>query len=181
MLPLLLAVILTQAPKETWYGPAEIRFPLQVTGNPYDPDQNDVQVTFTNGDITETRFAYFDGAAWRCRLLTQKPGDYQAAITLNGKPVTGVGPTQAHATSKREMPFVRLADNRFVLTDGKPYWPIGHSLGVPDPKLYPMLADQLPTMGANGVNWTRIWATYWDGRNPYWVAGAKLPDGYYSQ
>ena len=171
-----------QATPETWYGPAEIRFPLQTTGNPYDPDKNDVEVTFSNGGTKETRFAYFDGSQWRCRLLAQTAGTYQAAITINGRAAADVLPTPVQLTSKREMPFVRVADNRFVFGDGRPFWPIGHSLGWTDTKLYPMLADQLPTMGANDVTWTRIWATSWDGRNPYWVTGgAKLQDGYYSQ
>src|SRR5579862_554456 len=182
MLSLLLALTAHQTPKETWYGPAEIRFPLTVAGNPYDPDKNDVEVTFTKGSTTEKRLAFFDGTAWRCRLLAHAPGTYQVAVTVNGVAPPSREPSTVQLTAKRAMPFVRIGDNRFVLGDGEPFWPIGHSLGWTDPKLYSMLADQLPTMGANGVNWARIWATAWDGRNPYWkIDGAKLPDGYYSQ
>ncbi|MHB8634834.1 MAG: glycoside hydrolase 5 family protein, partial [Fimbriimonadaceae bacterium] len=183
MVLLALAASLTQpAIPESWYGPAEIRFPLATTGNPYDPDKNDVEVTFTSGATTEKRFAYFEGSAWRCRLLAHTAGTYMAAITLNGHAVAGIGPTTVRLTTKLAMPFVRILGNRFVLGNGKPFWPMGHSLGWTDPSVFPMLADQLPTMGANGVTWTRIWATYWDGRNPYWITGGgKLQDGYFSQ
>ncbi|HLK16332.1 MAG TPA: cellulase family glycosylhydrolase [Fimbriimonadaceae bacterium] len=184
MLPFLVAAVLTQAPKESWYGPVEISFQLPVVGNPYDPDKNDVQVTFTGGAAVEKRFAFFDGKLWKCRLAARRPGDYTVAVTLNGSPISPSvqPPATIQLATRLEEPFVRIADNRFVLGDGKPYWPIGHSLGWTDPKLYPMLADQLPIMGRNGVNWTRIWSTFWDGRNPYWlVGGAKLPDGAFSQ
>ena len=29
-------------------------------------------------------------------------------------------------------------------------------------------------MGKLGLNWSRIWANHWDGKNPFWVKGDQL-------
>jgi hypothetical protein len=60
-----------------------------------------------------------------------------------------------------------LHSNRFAWTDGTPFTPIGFDLGWQDGSL-PKIPDQIAKMGKAGVNWTRIWACSWDGKNPWW-------------
>ncbi len=188
MLVTLLALIhvANLAPKpEIWYGPVDIKLPIQTSGNPYDPDYLDVRVTFTNGATKETRLAFFDGHDWRCRLLAHKPGAYQANVTVNGIDANhrqGVIAFNVELKEKLKMPFVRNANNRFILSDDKPFWPVGHSLAWNNPGKYKSLAEHFPEMGENGLTWTRIWSTFWDNRNPYWVSSGPKPQaGYFSQ
>ena len=57
--------------------------------------------------------------------------------------------------------------NRFKWDDGTPYYPIGFNLGWQGGQ-GPTIPEQLTKMGQNGINWSRIWACNWDGKNPWW-------------
>ena len=179
MLPWFLFFVFSAQPiKEVWYGPAQVSFELSVTGSPYDGEANDVRVEFADGAKKESRLSYFDGSKWRCVLLSRSPGSFQATVMLNGKPVQTLSePVVLKQGSAR--PFVRLGPSKrgFVTADGKPYWPIGHNLAWQSENLKPDLEGQLALMGQNGCNWARIWASRWDGKNPWSLNNGKAAAG----
>lgn len=156
-----------------WFGPATATFNVMFAGNPYDPVQNDVRVDFIGpkGPAIE-RIAYFDGhGAWKAILVTPIAGKYQATLVRNGKKALEPA-AEGVLDVERPLPFGFLRPdpeyrNRFRRDTGEPYYPVGFDLGWQNGDLIPM-KDELGKMGKNGVNWTRIWASQWDGKNPWW-------------
>lgn len=146
-----------------------------VPGDPFDYEKVNVQVTLkqangANADVP----AFYDGDnTWRMRYTPVAPGTYAvASVKLNGqaaheeklekKEWTVAGDTQSG--------FVRLDrgdHTRFMFDNGGRYYPIGHnqawhSDGLPDtPELFAKMHDA-------GENWSRVWMTYWDGKNLDW-------------
>ena len=166
------------AKRITWYGPEKISFHLKISGNPYNPSQNDVRVKFISPNHTTERLAYWDGAKWNAILLTRYPGKYQAKIVRNGKIVDALS-QQILVGNKLKMPFVEIANDHFdfATEDGKPFWPVGHDLGwhnQGDPLTVP---DQIDLMGKKGLNWARVWACFFDDKCPWW----NVPIGQLSQ
>jgi hypothetical protein len=159
---------------ESWYGPAEIRFNVPNLSDPYDPGKTDVQVKFDGPGRIETRLAYFDGKGWRVRLLAPIPGDYTPHVWVNGQENTNVKLEPITVSQRIPLNFVRIdgSANAFATSDGNRYWPVGHNLAWSS-KERP-LEDQMPAMHDAGLNWARIWNTYWDGRCPYWSPTKKL-------
>ena len=164
-----------------WYGPQTVSFNLEAAGNPYDPVKNDVQVEFRGpGGAVERRLAYYDDGVWKATLLAHAKGEYKPTVLYNGQK----GPSLAPVELSRLQPggFVRLGGlKEFRLDDGRPYWPLGYNLAWSNDEV-PNLAAQLTKMGADGLNWARVWADHWDGKNPYWkegetpkVAGPMIP------
>lgn len=159
---------------KTWYGPVTATFRVQFSGNPYDPDSNDVRVRFTGpkGDPIE-RIAYYDeeAASWKATLVTELPGNYVAALYRNGERKSEPSTEGTLDASKPlKFGFIRrdpILTNRFRRDDGSVYYPFGYNLGWQDPAL-PKLPEQIGLMAKAGVNWTRIWACAWDGKNPWW-------------
>jgi hypothetical protein len=164
---------LAKPPVEVWYGPAEIRFSIPNVSDPYDPGKTDVQVQFEGPGRIETRLAFFNGKEWCARLLAPVPGEYTPHIILNGKELEAK-PQPIQVTTKNPLSFVRLdeAFGGFCLGDGSRYWPVGHDLAWSNGQQ--LLQDQMPQMHSAGLNWARIWNTYWDGRCPYWSTSKKL-------
>jgi hypothetical protein len=152
----------------------------QVKGNAFDFKQNDVQVSFTTpqGDVISVP-AFFDGGqTWRVRLTPTAPGKYSVSrIALNGQDAhpQNLQPAEFTVTGSSKPGFVRIDPHnkmRFVFDDGSPYYPVGYDLGwhyVGEPAM-PALPVSLGRMGKAGVNWTRIWMCYWDGKNLDWQA-----------
>ena len=62
---------------------------------------------------------------------------------------------------------------RFVFDDGSPYYPLGYNLGWRNVRGMAPLAASIAKMGKAGVNWTRIWMNYWDGKNLDWTHEPK--------
>ncbi|MDC3953953.1 hypothetical protein [Polyangium jinanense] len=157
----------------TWYGPAVARFEAAFPGNPYDPEENDVRVVFisANGERFE-RIAYPDGtSAYAAVLVAPRPGPYRPLLYRNGV-LQPIEARSAYVRLDDRLPrgFLRIDarnPNRFVWDDGTPYYPLGFNLGWQMPDMPPM-AEQLARMGAAGIQWTRIWASSWDGKNPFW-------------
>ena len=149
-------------------------------GNPYDPAVNDVRVKFLGptGDPIE-RIAYFDGeSGYKANLVTPNRGRYVATLYRNGQKLQEL-PQEGILDLETPLPhgFVRRdthQTNRFVYDDGKPYFPVGFNLGWQRTGNIP-LTDQLTKMGIAGINWTRIWACNWDGKNPWWPQDPKAP------
>ncbi len=171
------------------FNRVEISFRLpDVAGNPFDFTQNDVKVTFTGPDGTRVVIpAFFDGEqTWRARLAPQLPGRYTVALVqLNGRDTKAIDltPTVFDVAGQAGPGFVRVAEDhhRFVRTDGSTYYPVGYNLAwrTAGEKPMPPIIDSLARMGKAGVNWTRIWMNYWDGKNLDWAPPhqPKIPVG----
>ncbi len=165
-----------------WFGPATATFNVQFTGNPYDPAENDVRVRFVGpkGKVVE-RLAYFDQGAFRATLVAPEPGVYHPVLVRDGVPLAmadeegdlNVDKPLAHGYIHPDPTY----KNRFRYDDGTAFYPLGFNLGwlagtTP-------LSDQLAKMGKAGVNWSRIWACNWDGKNPWWPPDdAEVPAGH---
>ncbi|UQA62040.1 hypothetical protein [Polyangium aurulentum] len=160
-----------------WYGPAVATFEAEMAGNPYDPEENDVRVRFVgeNGRHYE-RIAFFDGpSTWKAVLVAPEPGVYRAFLHRNGERQS-VEPKETLLELKARLPrgFLRVDRdhaNRFVWDNGEPYYPVGINLGwqVGDGML--AMNEQIEKLSRSGITWTRVWASSWDGKNPFWPAG----------
>lgn len=154
-----------------WYGPVTVEFDFAVSGNPYDPEANSVVVRFTpeSGEPLD-RLAYYDQGKWKATLLSPKPGDFQARLIHNGRMPNL--PAKSVVISEKMRPahgFVSIdpaRKTRFI-RDDRPFFPLGINLGWQTPGL-PDMTAQLGKMADSGMNWARIWACHWDGKNPYW-------------
>lgn len=162
-----------------WYGPATVSFTFPLEGSPYDPAMNDLRVRFERPkQTTEERLAYFDGGTIKCVLVSPIKGPYRATLLMNRKPAP-VAPQSGELSKPLPNGFLRVAakTRRFQYDSGGAYWPIGHNLGWQTPNL-PDITEQIAQMAKEGINWTRIWACQWDGKNPFWPQdGHKLPVG----
>lgn len=155
---------------------------VQVVGNPYDLESNDVRLVVRKmgGGSALLNFpAYYDSGKWKAVIVAPAPGMYAGHFFRNGvKTNVEVKIAATQATSG----YVAKKGNRFYLTDGKqgqPFWPVGHNLAWQGGQ-YKFL-DQMGLMMANGLNWTRIWACHWDNQNPYWPTSYPEPkDGEFS-
>jgi hypothetical protein len=169
LLPLLLlSTLMTQS--TVWYGPATAVFAAPPGGNPFDPEVNDVRAVFSgpHGE-EETRLAYWSHGAWRAVLVAHDPGVYTARLIRNGEAVHG-SPVKVRLKTRMPDGFVRVGGPwGFQMDSGKVYWPLGHDLGW-HYEGQPSLPETLRAMKSYGVNWARIWACAWDGKNPWWKA-----------
>ncbi|HJP82810.1 MAG TPA: hypothetical protein VJ835_04820 [Fimbriimonadaceae bacterium] len=174
--------VATQTPSTSWYGPEIVEFPFAFAGNPYDIEKSDIRVKFVDskGDTVE-RIAYFDpdSFSWKAVLLANRPGIYKATLIRNTIPQVGDADqtTVELETSALPTGFIKvdpINKNRFLRDSGQSYIPLGFNLGWQNPG-QPAIADSLKAMGQNGVNWTRIQATAWDGKNP-WIPRSGAPD-----
>ncbi len=143
----------------------ETQFSLEgLSGNPFDPEKNDVQVRFFGPSGKPlTQLAFFDGGTtWKARLTIE--GAWVArSVTHNGAPVR----TKLTTTTRPQpLHFVRRAGLGFVYHDGKPYWPIGHNVAWRSGNFD--VSDAFAKMGAAGENWSRVWMCHWDGKNLDW-------------
>lgn len=184
MLPFFLLLSLqTQTTPKSWYGPETVTFPVAFAGNPYDIEKSDMRVRFLDakGKAIE-RLAYFDAdeTAWKVVLVADQPGKYRPILMRNGVQADVTPEPEIVELDKKPMPkgFVRLDPlnkGRFRYDDATPYFPLGYNLGWQSGGL-PDMAANLKLMGQNGVNWSRIWACAWDGKNP-WVPQSGEADG----
>ncbi|MCC6556579.1 MAG: DUF2961 domain-containing protein [Polyangiaceae bacterium] len=165
-----------RAAEAVWFGPATVTFEVELPGNPYDPDENDVRVRFVgDGERHFDRIAYLDErGGWKATLVAPQPGRYRAVLLRNGAPVAASA-REGDVVLERRLPrgFIRAGParrNRFVWDDGEPYYPVGINLGWQVSGLLPMV-EQIEKMGRHGINWTRVWASGWDGKNPWWPQG----------
>ncbi len=162
----------------TWYGPASAVFPAAIAGNPYDPVSNDAWVIFRSGATSIERPAYYEDNAWHAQLVGKRPGRYTASLRLNGH-LAGK-PISVSLKTPIKDGYVRIGGPwGFRMDSGTTYWPMGHNLAWQSKEL-PDIPTYLGTMAANGLNWSRIWACHWDGKNPWFPpmdAQVKLDAG----
>jgi hypothetical protein len=158
------------------YPMIEASFELpQVRGNPFDFSQNDVMVKIIQPDGSGVTIpAFFDGGqTWRVRHTPNMSGKYAiGAVSLDGRDVEPLNlhPSEFSVDGATRRGFVRLdpSDNkRFILDDGSTYFPVGYNLGWRTQGA-PPLVESIARMGKAGINWTRIWMCYWDGKNLDW-------------
>ncbi len=162
-----ISVLASGVTPTTWFGPATVAFTATSPGNPYDSAELDVWATFTGPDGTIRRPAYFDAGKWKVVLVAKKPGSYRVMLAINGAQV-GTAST-VKLTKAIPEGYVRKGGTwGFQFDSGKVYWPLGHNLAWQPGPGFPELPETLATMGKNGVNWSRIWACHWDGKNPWW-------------
>lgn len=135
-----------------------------LTGNPFDPEKNDVRVIFRGpGGKTKKQLAFFDGGGiWKARITAD--GHWEGGTVIHN----GVGVPTRLSTSVAAQPlhFVRRKGAGFVYDDGKPYWPLGHNVAWRSGNLD--VADAFAKMGAAGESWSRVWMCHWDGKNLDW-------------
>ena len=159
-----------------WFGPATATFDIELPGNPYDPEENDVRVRFLgDGERHFERIAYRDDrGGWKAMLVAPQPGRYRAVLLRNGAPVAASA-KEGDVLLEKRLPrgFIRADPahrNRFVWDNGESYYPLGINLGWQVSGLLPMV-EQIEKMGHHGITWTRVWASSWDGKNPWWPQG----------
>jgi Domain of unknown function (DUF5060)/Cellulase (glycosyl hydrolase family 5) len=182
----LVALFLASTSASTAWGNSyrmiEASFDLpQISGNPFDFTVNDVCVILRqpNGKPISLP-AFFDGGQiWRFRHTPDQIGKYTVSgVTLNGNDVhlRNLYPSEFNVTSSPVQGFISIDPNdkmRFIDSEGSPYYPIGYNLAW-RVEGAPPLTESLDSMGAAGVNWTRIWMCNWDGKNLDWPPDSKL-------
>lgn len=165
------------------YARFETTFELSdVKGNVFDFAENDVQVTFTRPDNQNVKVpAFFDGGAngkiWRVRYTPDMTGKHTLArFSLNGREV------QPEKIEKRDFDVTGSAQPGFIHRDpkdkthfafdnGNSYYPQGHNVAwLEKPEEY---ASTFEKMGKAGENWSRLWVTHFDGKNPDWSHDPK--------
>lgn len=164
---------MTQVPR---FGKFEASFRLpDTTGNPFDPAENDLQVTFHGpAGLTERIPAFWDGeGVWKVRFAPTRPGPYTLTVTRNGKNEQPQALTTARFTcvAGKRPGFVRVDTahaQRFAFDAGGTYYPFGcnqawTSGGLSD---YPAMFAK---MGENSMNWARVWMNAWDNKNLEWA------------
>ncbi len=164
----------------TLYGPVEVDLPLTTTGNPFDPEINDVRVDFVGpSGLAHPRLAHFSRGRWKVRAALPETGEHEVVLRVNRDAPKRLG--MKVEVPKTPLHWIRVKGNRFVTSDGKPYWPLGHNLAWQSQNWMPMEA-QMARMREKGLNWTRIWSCNWDDRNPWWLENKPNPtDGWLSE
>ncbi len=144
------------------------------TGNPFDPADNDVEVTFNSPKTAPVTVpAFWDGARWRVRYAPLTVGVYRLSITRNGKAVmpADLSPRSFQCVPSNRAGFVRRDPKivqRFVFDTGAIYYPLG--LNVPwTGKEVPAFGPVFAQMHTDNLNWARVWMTFWDGRALDWA------------
>lgn len=161
----------------SWYGPVRVAFDSRFEGNPYDFESNDVRVSLKKGGQETSRLAYFEDGKWVCNVLVSSPGEYQASLVRNGQPVAGtVKSVSVPASLKSSLAFVKVSrqdGTRFELDSGQPFFPLGTNLAWTNNEV-PDLPAAMKRMAQAGMNWARVWACHWDGKNPYWPSDSAI-------
>ena len=148
-----------------WFGPVTVERTLATQGNPFDATENDVRVIFTQSGHRYERLAYFGQGKWHATLSAPQGGAFKAQFLINGKLVPGAS-LKVVLQPAESYDFVRRNGKRVKLSSGIDYIPFGHNLAW-QAGGGPSYSDQLADMAKAGLNWTRIWANHWDGKNPF--------------
>ncbi|MBS1704289.1 MAG: cellulase family glycosylhydrolase [Armatimonadetes bacterium] len=158
---------------QQWFGPVEVQLPISTSGNPFDYENTDVRVRLTSSKANYERLAFTSHGAWKARLAVPVAGTYKAEILLNGK-VVGKLPQPIEFTKKYSRGLVIRDKKVFYDGNSQEFWPVGHNLAWVD-KDQKDYVTKFANMGKAGINWTRVWATHWNDRNPYWVMSFPQP------
>jgi len=143
-------------------------------GNPFDPADNDVRVTFGGPGLPSVSVpAFWDGDRWRVRFAPTRPGPYALSVERNGQSVAPVGlrPARFRCVPSASFGFVRRdpsVTQRFVFDNGRTFYPLGMDAAWTNGQM-PAYAPAFARMHAAGMNWARVWMTHWDGKNLEWT------------
>lgn len=163
------------------YGLFEISLKSDpVTGNPFDPDENDVRLVVTDpkgGKLTLP--AFYDGEnTWRVRFTPVLTGTYRYRAEAAGRArLVGPAPSGSfRAIPSRRPGFVRRAPkqpHRFALDSGRAFYPVGHNVSwtTQGPRGRAQYDRYFQAMGKAGENWARVWMCAWGGLNLEWTPG----------
>jgi len=164
----------TAAPTIPRYAKFEASWTLpSQTGNPFDPADNDVQVTFAGpGHTAVTVPAFWDGDRWRVRFAPTRVGAYRLSVRRNGQGFlpADLRPARFRCVSSASFGFVRRDPKviqRFVFDNGRTYYPLGMDAAWTNRQM-PDYAPTFVQMHKAGMNWARIWMNYWDGKTLDW-------------
>jgi len=149
-------------------------FPDQK-GNPYDPDENDVEVVFhgpSGGDVRTP--AFWDGDRWKVRYAPLLVGRYTLSVIWNGKPSNPADLTTAtfRCIASSGPGFVRRDGARFLFDGETPvrgYYPMGINQAWTE-KETPDYPGMFGLMKQNNLNWARVWMCFWDNKALDWAA-----------
>ena len=143
------------------------------TGNPFDPSVNDVQVLFAGpAGSRATVPAFWDGDCWRVRFAPTRVGEYTLSVRRNRQAAVplGLSTSQFRCVPSVNAGFVRRDPKivqRFVFDNGKTYYPLGMDAAWTNSQMPDYLGVFAKMQGA-GMNWARVWMTYWDGKALDW-------------
>lgn len=158
------------------FGKFEAAFTLpDQTGNPFDPTANDIEAVFHGpGHIRQIVPAFWDGICWKVRFAPAATGRYTLGILRDGRVARPIALTTDSfvCTPSNDPGYIHIDPNdpqRFIFSNGRGYYPIGinqawTARGLPD---YPQM---FATMHACGLNWARVWMTFWDDKALDWAA-----------
>lgn len=144
------------------YGSKTVRFAVQFSGDPYDPDQNDVHVLFVdrNGNAYD-RIAYFDGYAWSANFSAPEAGRYVAKLRRNGAPTYEPDRPLQISQSDRLPHGSPSLDPRspFALREATGERWVGLGLDLSQARLMPLeTLVALVSLGRAGGTWARLGA-----------------------
>jgi len=185
MTPLLLALATIVAPQQApstvhQYGRFELIITSQtVVGNPFDPDENDIEVVFTDpsGRRISVPAFYDGGTTWRVRFTPSSAGTYRYQAEARGKTALAEpAPSGTFRVTRSSQPgFVRVDrrnPRRFALDGGTPFYPVGMNVGWTSGGGTDLDYDTyFAAMGRAGLNWARVWMCAWGGTNLEWTPG----------
>ncbi len=162
------------------YARIEGSFTIEkLTGNPFDIEQNDIEVTLrpADGDVVRVP-AFFDGGAtWRFRYTPDRPGAIEVTGVSNKREPIEVADLSERSFVVSGNPtagFVRVSSadpGRFAFDDGSAYLPVGHNMAWGD------VPAMVTRAGAAGLNWGRVWMCHWSSMNLDWVMNKPIPAG----
>jgi hypothetical protein len=159
------------------YARVEASFDIVgLATDPFDYTVNDVRVQIQQPDASTISLpAFFDGGTlWRVRHTPRMTGLHTiTGVTSNGQ---GIAVSNLQPTSwlVSGLPvsagFVRVDpanSNRFVLDNGRRYFPVGHNVAWWTNNVY--LPGAFYKMGAAHENWSRVWMMqFYDSLNLEW-------------
>ena len=153
----------------------EFAFSLpNLSGNPFDYRENNIEAVIQTPQGKQTLFAFFDGGnIWRVRFPFAGKGTYKLlGVTRNKSAIkasvqTG---TLTVRSAVKTPGFVRLdAKNKtkFIFDNGAAYYPVGSNAAWKSGDR-PDIDELFNRMGVAGENWSRVWMNHWDGKNLDW-------------
>lgn len=187
---LMIAAVLTGSPclvvasdlQNTAFVPRYEKFEAAFTlpdqsGNPFDPGVNDVEGIFHAPDSTAVVVpAFWDGDRWRIRFAPTLIGEYRLSIERNGRPEhpENIATSSFKCVASDNAGFLhadRTIPQRFVFDRGGPYYPLGmnYAWQLHSPSYDEMFAQ----MHGVGMNWARVWMSFWDGKALDWAPDPK--------
>lgn len=166
--------------KTQWFGPVVVSAPDPKGPRASGLTGDSAYATFTHQKTKQVQIrpGYWENGSWFAILTGTLPGLYSATFTVKTNAPTAriIKMKNVALTQAIRHGFLRCSPmhkQRFAYDDGTSYTPIGCNLAWQNPTESPY-TDTLKRFHDNGMNWTRIWANHWDGKNPWWPEPKSL-------